>query len=149
MRVDPCVGSSLAVNLCALFYKLNGFFLHAGIQCLVSTEVVLTRIVTHILGDFHRAKVRATHGAEVGHFCRIFWQGFVVVFTGTVRVEADVELVFPAEFKTCLAHGIVADLGAGVALGQIGRMRRNFVRDNADAYVFFIGQAMGFSEHEK
>ena len=44
------------------------------------------RKVAHILGDLHRAEVRAAHGAEVGDFGRFLGQGFVVEALGLVGV---------------------------------------------------------------
>jgi len=35
-------------------------------------------------------------------------------------VEAEVELVFPAELEAGLGEGVVAVLGAGVAFGEVG-----------------------------
>ena len=39
-------------------------------------------------------------------------EGFVVEFTGAFWVEAEVELIFPTEFKPGLAECVVAVLGA-------------------------------------
>ena len=41
-----------------------------------------------------------------------------------VRIEAQVELVGPAELETRLGQGIVAQLRPGRSLGKIRRMRR-------------------------
>jgi len=38
---------------------------------------------------------------------------------GAVRVQGQVELVFPAEFEAGLGQRIIAHLGAGEALGQV------------------------------
>ena len=50
-------------------------------------------------GDLHRAKLRSTHGAEVGGFGAVGGQGFVVEFTRAIGIEAHVELIFPAELE--------------------------------------------------
>src|SRR5438045_4560088 len=52
------------------------------------------------LCDLHRAEVRAAHRAEVRHLHRVLGQRFVVEVLGGVRVEAEVELVFPADRKS-------------------------------------------------
>ena len=67
---------------------------------------------------------------------------------GLVRVQAQIKLVFPAEFKARLAQGIVADLCARVALGQVCRVSGQLVGDDAFFDVIFIGQAqMLFRRH--
>ena len=53
-------------------------------------------------------------------------------------------MIFPAEFKAGFAQGIVAQLGAGVALGQVCCVGGNFIGDNAGFYVIFIGQPQVF-----
>jgi hypothetical protein len=60
-----------------------------------------------VFGDFHRAstfakasadmEVGAAHGAEVGGLGAFLREGFVVELTGGFRIEAEVELVFPAK----------------------------------------------------
>jgi len=69
-----------------------------------------------------RAEVRAAHGApacaepsagrEVRGLCAFPRQGFVVEFARGDGVEAEVELIFPAEFKARLAQRFVAVLRA-------------------------------------
>ena len=60
------------------------------------------------------------HRAEVGDLGGLLGQGLVVEALGLVRVEAEVELVVPAELEARLAQRVVADLRARVALGQVG-----------------------------
>ncbi|MPM54526.1 hypothetical protein SDC9_101304 [bioreactor metagenome] len=62
-------------------------------------------------------------------------------FLGLVRVEAEVELVFPAELEACFGERVVADLRARVALGQIGGVRGELVGDDAFLDVLLVGQA--------
>ena len=61
-----------------------------------------------------------------------------------IGVEAEVELVFPAEFEAGLAEGVVAVLGAGVAFGEVGGVGGEFVGDDADFDVVLVGQAEVF-----
>ena len=77
--------------------------------------------------------MRAAHGAEVRDLGRILGQGFVVEFARLVGVEAEVELVFPAEFEARLGQRVVADLRAGMAFGQVGGMGGDLVGDDAVA----------------
>ena len=71
-------------------------------------------VFADVLGDFHRAEVRAAHGAEVGGFRAVLGERFVVELAGGFGIEAEVELVLPAEPET----GLVAVLGVGVAFGE-------------------------------
>jgi hypothetical protein len=80
----------------------------------------------------------------VGDLGRFLGQGFVVELARLVRVEAEVELVFPAELEAGLAQGVVADLRAGVALGQVGGVGGDLVGDDAFLDVVLVGQAEVF-----
>jgi hypothetical protein len=55
-------------------------------------------VFADVFGDFHRAEVRAAHGAEVRGLCAFLQQGFVVELARGDGVEAEVELIFPAEW---------------------------------------------------
>ena len=66
--------------------------------------------------------MRTAHGAEVGGLRSFLREGFVVEFTGGFRVEAEVELVFPAEFEAGFGKGVVAVLGTGMAFREVGGM---------------------------
>ncbi len=77
-------------------------------------------VFADVFGDLHRAEVRAAHGAEVGGLGAVLREGFVVELAGGDGVEAEVELVFPAELEAGLAEGVVAVLGAGMAFGEVG-----------------------------
>ena len=63
-----------------------------------------------------------------------------MVFTGGVGVEAEVELVFPAELESGLAQGIVSVLGGWVAFGKIGSVGCDLVGDNAFFNIILVGQ---------
>ena len=56
-------------------------------------------------------------------------------------VEAEVELVFPAEFEACLAQSVVAVLRTRMALGEIGSVRSDLVGDHAILDIFLVGQS--------
>src|SRR3546814_9287157 len=47
--------------------------------------------------------------------------GLVVEFAGAFGIQAEVELVVPAELEARLAQGVVAHLRAGMALGEVDR----------------------------
>ena len=57
----------------------------------------------------------AAHAAEVGTLSSVLGEGLIMKFPRGDGIEAEVELVFPAELEPCLAEGVVAVLGAGVA----------------------------------
>jgi hypothetical protein len=60
-------------------------------------------VFADVFGDLHRAEVRAAHGTEVRGLCAFLREGFVVEFARGHGVEAEVELIFPPEFKARLA----------------------------------------------
>ena len=59
----------------------------------------------------------------------------IVIGTRPVRIQTDIELVFPAEFETCLGHGIVTNLGAWMSLGQIGGVGSQLVHDDTFLHI--------------
>ena len=77
----------------------------------------------------------------MGDFRTFRRQGLVVVAFGAFGVEAEAELVAPAELEPRLAQRIVAQLCARPAFGQVGGVGGQFVGNDAGAHVFFVGQA--------
>ena len=65
-------------------------------------------------------------------------------FARLVRVEAKIELIFPAEFKACLGQRVVANLCAGMTLSEVGGMRSELLGDDAFFDISFIRQAEVF-----
>jgi len=55
--------------------------------------------ISNFLGDLHRAEFWPAHRAEVGGLGAFGGEGLVVILLGGVGVEAEVELVAPAEFE--------------------------------------------------
>ncbi len=64
-----------------------------------------------------------------------------MILLGGVRIEAEVELVAPAEVEAGAAERVVAQFGGGVALGEIGGVGCQFVGDHPDLDVVAVGQA--------
>ena len=58
--------------------------------------------------------------------------------------SAEVELIFPAKFEARFADGVVAVLRAGMAFGEVGGVRGDFVGDDAVFHVFLVRQAEMF-----
>ncbi len=75
-------------------------------------------------------------------------QGFIVELTCSLGIETEIELIFPAELEARLAEGVVAILGARMALGQVGGVGGDLVGDDAVLDVFLIRQSeMLFRRH--
>ena len=102
--------------------------------------LIFRTVVDELLGDAHRTEVRTAHCAEMV----IILMALDVILACARRVERQVELVFPAEFKTRLAHGIVAQLCARMAFCDVGGMGCYLICDHAVAHVFEIRQRKVF-----
>ena len=76
-------------------------------------------------------------------FAALSGKRFVVEVLRGVRIERQVELILPAELKSCFGQGIVSDLRAGMAFRQVCGVGGNFVGDDAGLHVFSIGQTQG------
>ena len=70
---------------------------------------------------------------------RIFGQGLIMKIARLVRIQAEIELVFPAEFKARFGQRIVTDLRTGVAFGQVGGMCRQLVGNDTFLDIVLIG----------
>jgi len=77
----------------------------------------------------------------VGELGAFLGEGLVVEALGLVRVQAEVELVVPAELVARLGERVVADLGAGVALGEVGGVGGELVGDDAFLDVVLVREA--------
>src|SRR5688572_20349412 len=86
----------------------------------------------------------AAHGAEVGGLGAFLREGFIMKFAGGFGIEAEVELIFPTEFETGFAQGIVPELRAGMTFGEVGGVRGNLISDDAVFDVFLVRQAEMF-----
>ena len=82
--------------------------------------VLLAGEVPHLLRDLHRTEFRPAHRAEMRGLGAFRGERLVVVLLRGVGIEAEVELVAPAELETRAAQCVVAHLGRGVALRQVG-----------------------------
>src|SRR3972149_936709 len=112
--------------------------LYNWLPCFTNSAAFLRREIAHVLGYLHRAEARAAHRAEVRDLAGFLGHGFVVKFARLVRVEAEAELVFPAEFEACLGQRVVAYLRAGMPLGEIGGVRGDLVGDDAFLHIVLV-----------
>ena len=135
---------SFRVNLRALFHELLRLFFHPLLQRSFLGDALFGGVFADVFGDFHRAEVRAAHGAKVRGLGAVLRQRLVVEFARGHGVEREVELIFPAEFKARLGDGVVAVLRAGMALRQVRRVRRDLVGDDAVFHVLLVRQAEVF-----
>ena len=78
---------------------------------------------------------------EFGAFGR---KRFVVKLLCLFGVKSEVKLVFPAEFESGFRQSVVAVLSSGMALGEVGGVSGELVRDNALFDVLFVRQAEMF-----
>src|SRR5690606_17138769 len=115
--------------------------LQPGFDGFGGVEAVFVGVAADVVGDLHRAELRAAHGAEVRGLGAVLREGLVVVFAGAFGVEGEVELVFPTEFEAGFAEGVVAVLGGGMARGEVGDVGGDLVGDDAGADVVAVGQA--------
>src|SRR6266487_2886775 len=61
-----------------------------------------------------------------------------------LRVEGEIELVFPTEFETGFGDGVITVLRAGMAFGEIGGVRGDLVSDDTVLHVFLVRQTEMF-----
>ena len=85
--------------------------------------------------------MRATHRTEVGTLRAVLRKRFVVEFACGFRVKAEIELILPAKLEAGLRERVVAVLRPGMALGEIGGMRCDFVSDDAILHILLVRQA--------
>ena len=105
------------IDFSACSNEFLGLLFHANTERGLFVELFLCRILADVLSDLHGTEVWATHGTEVRQLRAFLRQSFVVVFARDFRVEREIELIVPAEFKTRFRESVVPILGAGMAFG--------------------------------
>src|SRR6267378_5585285 len=96
-RTPPAL--RLRINLGARCGKLPRFLFHTNRQCLVFRYLLFGGKLPHILRNLHRAEMWTAHGAEMCGLRSFLRQGLVVELTRGLRIEREVELIFPAKFE--------------------------------------------------
>src|SRR5690606_39023841 len=93
----------LVINLTALRLELLRHMLHFCLDIdepdflrgVVDTFTQRSCIVADILCDFHRTEFRSAHRTEMRNFRGLLRQRFIVETARGIRVEAEIELIFP------------------------------------------------------
>ncbi len=75
------------------------------------------------------------------HLVRLLGERLVVEVARSLGVEREVELVLPAKLETRARKRIVADLRCRMPLGEVCRMGRDLVGDDARLHIVAVGQA--------
>src|ERR1044072_4745928 len=88
--------------------------------------------------------MRPAHRAEMRELRSFLRQGLVVELLCLVRVEAEIELVLPAEFETRFRKCVVSDLRARMPLGEVGGMCSDLVRHDTVLHVVLVRQSEVF-----
>ena len=57
------------------------------------------------------------------------------------RIKAKVELILPPELEAGLTQRVIAELGAGVALGKVGGVSGNLVGDHTVLHILFVRES--------
>ena len=74
----------------------------------------------------------------MGHLGAVFWQGLIVIGPSGIWVEAQVELIFPAELKASVAQCFVPKACTRVSFCDIARMGSELVRDEPCLHIVFV-----------
>src|ERR1051326_1694715 len=136
--------SCLGVDFRTFLNKFSSFLFHAGLVRLFLSNSLFRRILPDVLCDLHRAEMRAAHGTEVRGLGAFLRKRLVVKLARGHGIEAQVELILPAELEAGLAQRVVAVLRAGMALRQVGGVRGDFVGDHAVFHVLLVRQTEVF-----
>src|SRR6476620_3548871 len=112
----PLDAGRSAVNFCTGFSKFLRLFFHAESQGAMLVQLLLRGIFPDILRNLHRAEMRPAHGAEMRDLRGIVGQGRVVKQTCGIRVEREVELIFPSKFKSGFRQSVIPGLRARMSL---------------------------------
>lgn len=65
-------------------------------------------------------------------------QSDIMISSGSVGVQREIELVFPAELEASLGESIITELRARVPLGKVCRMGRKFVCNHAFTHILTV-----------
>ena len=107
-------------------------------------KFLLRSKLSDILSYLHGTKMWPTHRTEMGRFRSLLRERLIMKFPSSFRIQRQVELILPSEFKARFRDRVVAVLRAGMAFGQIRRVGGDLVGDDAVFDVFFVRQTEMF-----
>src|SRR5215813_1897205 len=94
--------SSLRINLGSGLLKLLRLLFQPALKRNNLVHVVRSSIIPDLLRDLHGTKMRAAHRTKVRELRAFLRQGLVVILLSKIRVEREVELVFPSKLEASL-----------------------------------------------
>src|SRR5262245_53964746 len=136
--------SDFLVDLRSLFEELAALLLEPGFERIVFMHSQAGGVVADVLSNLHRAEVRSAHAAEMRDLRSILRESFVVEFTGRIRIEREIELIFRSELEARLRESIMPMPRARVPLGEVGGMGGDLVSDDAVFDVLLVRQSEVF-----
>src|SRR5271165_934315 len=90
------------VDVAAAFAELPRLGPHTRLDRGLGRQALLLGVPADVVGDLHRAELRAAHRAEVRRLRALLGEGCVVVLAGPLGIEREAELVLPAELEAGL-----------------------------------------------
>src|SRR3954452_7371505 len=84
--------------------------------------------------------MRTAHAAEMRELRAFLRQRFIMEFSSGDGIEAQIELIFPAEFESRFAEGIVAITSGRMAFREIGGMSRDLISNHAVFDILLVWQ---------
>src|SRR5439155_25147279 len=117
----------LGIELRALLLEVASFLLHCSAQRVFFRQLLFSSEFSDVFRYLHAAEVRTAHGTEMRGLGAFLRQGLVVEVTRGLRIEREIELIFPPKFEARFGDRIVAILRAGMAFGEIGGVRGDLV----------------------
>src|SRR5437588_471859 len=88
--------------------------------------------------------MRSAHRTKMCGFRSLLRERFIMKFPSRIRIYLKRKLILLPELISRFADGVVAVLGAGMAFGQIGCVRGDFVGDDAVLDVLLVRQTEMF-----
>src|SRR5262249_55214299 len=81
------------------------------------------------------------HAAKMGQLGAFLGKSLVMELPRGNGVEAQVELILPAEFEARLAQGIVTNARGGMPFGEVGCVRGNLVGNDSILHILLVWAA--------
>ncbi|CDN45754.1 Putative uncharacterized protein [Paenibacillus sp. P22] len=137
---DRLVAACSSIDAAASGLERLRLLLHARLDCLRRVQPFPLRVIPNVLRDPHAAELRPAHGAEMRALGAFRRERLVVVAHRPLGIERQMELVAPAEFESGLGQSIVALSRLRMALGEIGGVGGDLVRNDAFLHILPVRQ---------